>query len=112
MIKRKLVAALKGNDRFFHKNGSINVSAIARESGVPQPTVKRILDGSVKSPGVENIQRICDATGIDIAVIYGDKIPAEIPQSLSTQEKQLLAIFNSLSSKSKKLAIKIIALLE
>ena len=111
-MKDKLVAALKLSNRFLHKNGDINVTALARESGVIQTTVKRILDGSIKSPGIENIQKICNAAGVEIEGVFSSKDSVEHKQFVSLQEKQLLAIFNNLSPKSKKIAIKLIAVLD
>lgn len=51
--------------RILDERGS-NANALAKESGVPQPTVFKILRGQVENPGVKNLVAIARALKISV----------------------------------------------
>lgn len=44
----------------------INVHALARSAGVPPTTLKNIIYGNSKNPGVVTIKLLCDGLGISL----------------------------------------------
>ena len=43
-----------------------NINSLARKSGIPPTTVKNILYGSSRNPGVITIKLLCDGLGISL----------------------------------------------
>lgn len=41
-------------------------AAVAKRAGVSRPTVNRILSGSERRPGIEHVQRIAAALGVEV----------------------------------------------
>ncbi len=52
------------NEKGFTPNG------IAIHSAVPQGTVKSILNGESKNPGITNIKKLCDGFGITLGQFF------------------------------------------
>lgn len=52
------------------KERCITPNAIANISGVPQATVKSILGGESKNPGVVTIKKLCDGFEITLAQFF------------------------------------------
>lgn len=46
------------------------INALARSAGIPPSTVKNILNGASKNPGVVTIKMICDGLGISVIEFY------------------------------------------
>ena len=46
------------------------VNALARSAGVPPSTVKNILNGASKNPGVVTIKMLCDGLGISVVEFF------------------------------------------
>lgn len=46
------------------------VNALARSAGMPPSTIKNILNGSSKNPGVSTIKMICDGFGITLMEFF------------------------------------------
>ena len=58
----------------FHK--------LAIESGVPPSTIKNILYGKSKNPGIVTIKMLCDGLGISLTEFFGTKEFAELEQEI------------------------------
>lgn len=46
------------------------VNALANSAGVPPSTIKNILNGASKNPGVSTIKMICDGFGITLTEFF------------------------------------------
>ncbi|QTP56334.1 helix-turn-helix domain-containing protein [Billgrantia sulfidoxydans] len=52
----------------------LSESELARRSGVPQPTIHRILKGTSQSPRMKNVEQLARALGVDVAFLaYGER---------------------------------------
>lgn len=58
----------------FHK--------LAMESGVPPSTIKNILYGKSKNPGIVTLKMLCDGLGISLTEFFGTKEFAELEQEI------------------------------
>lgn len=54
------------------KNGSINQNAVARHTGVNQPTIKRMLDGESDQPRPDNIEKLARYFKVSAAAVRGE----------------------------------------
>jgi transcriptional regulator with XRE-family HTH domain len=85
------------------KDRGISQNELSRRSGVPQPTIKRILDGESREPRRGNIEKIAKCFGLSVDDFYnqnnGDLESSEIGTGplYSTSDK-----YNN-ASKEKKL---------
>ena len=52
---------------FLCKEKNITPNGLSYISGVPQATIKSILNGESKNPGIVTIKKICD--GFDISIV-------------------------------------------
>lgn len=43
-----------------------NINSLARAAGVPPTTVKNIVHGTSRNPGIVTIKRLCDGLGISL----------------------------------------------
>ena len=62
VVAERILSLCKSKD--FTPNG------IATHSGVPQGTVKSILNGESKNPGITNIKKLCDGFGITLGEFF------------------------------------------
>lgn len=49
---------------------NLSFNALARSAGIPPTTVKNILNGSSKNPGIVTLKMICDGFGITILEFF------------------------------------------
>ena len=49
---------------------NISIYKLAMESGVPASTVKSILYGKSKNPGIVTLKMLCDGLGISLAAFF------------------------------------------
>lgn len=77
----ELVAALEA----ARIEREMSVAELARRSGVPQPTVHRILNRDSKSPRIENIRSLASALGVDASSLPGANMLADTNQAYSTE---------------------------
>ncbi len=49
---------------------NITPNGLSYISGVPQATIKSILNGESKNPGISTIKKICDGFGITLGVFF------------------------------------------
>ena len=59
--------AIANRIRQLCKERGITPNAISNISAVPQATVKSILNGESKNPGIVTIKKLCD--GLDISIV-------------------------------------------
>lgn len=48
----------------------LSINALARSAGIPPTTVKNILSGASRNPGIVTIKMICDGFGISIVEFF------------------------------------------
>ena len=57
-------------------------NGIAIHSAVPQSTLKSILNGESKNPGIVTIKKICDGLGISLAEFFDTEIFHSMEQEI------------------------------
>lgn len=67
-----LESLIREHPQLLKKDGSINQNAVARFTGVNQPTIKRMLDGESGQPRADNIEKLARSFGCSQAVIRGE----------------------------------------
>ena len=58
------------------------INALARSAGIPPTTVKNILNGASKNPGVVTIKMICDGLGISLTEFFDTDVFRELEQEI------------------------------
>ena len=58
------------------------INALARSAGIPPSTVKNILNGASKNPGVVTIKMICDGLGISLTEFFDTDVFRELEQEI------------------------------
>ena len=58
------------------------LTALARSAGIPPSTVKNILNGASKNPGVVTIKMICDGLGISLIEFFDTDEFRELEQEI------------------------------
>ena len=58
------------------------INALARSAGIPPSTVKNILNGASKNPGVVTIKMICDGLGISLTEFFDTDLFRELEQEI------------------------------
>ena len=61
---------------------NLAVNALARISAVPPSTLKNIVNGGSKNPGIVTIKMLCDGLGISIADFFKAKEFYELEQEI------------------------------
>ena len=60
----------------------VTPNAISRISGVPQATVKSILNGESQNPGIVTIKKLCDGFGVTLGEFFSttefDRLEQEV----------------------------------
>ena len=64
------------------KERNITPNGLSYLSGVSQSTIKSILNGESKNPGIVTIKKLCDGLEITIPEFFGDSIFAELEPEL------------------------------
>lgn len=57
-------------------------NGLANESAVPQATIKSILNGESKNPGVVTIKKLCDGLGITLGEFFSTPEFDELEQEI------------------------------
>ena len=83
---------------------------ISERSGVPLPTVNRILSGGTDSPGVDNVRAIANALGVSLDEIFSEeKKPEEITNAgllarmLSNKNETIRIVMQAYESEMEKI---------
>jgi len=58
------------------------INALARNSGMPPTTVKNILNGSSKNPGIVTIKMLCDGLGITLIEFFDTDYFKDLEQEI------------------------------
>ena len=58
------------------------IHALARSAGVPPSTVKSILNGASKNPGIVTIKKLCDGLEISLAEFFSSPEFDELEQEI------------------------------
>ena len=61
---------------------NLAINALARSAGIPPSTVKNILNGASKNPGVVTIKMICDGLGISLTEFFDTDLFRELEQEI------------------------------
>lgn len=61
---------------------NITVNAIANISGLPSSTVKSIIYGISKNPGIATIKALCDGFEISLNDFFNDEVFDELDQEI------------------------------
>lgn len=77
-------------DEAMHLRKITIQSELSRRSGVPQPTINRILKGKTPTPDLETVQKLCEALSITVEWLTENKGPH--PKSLNSGQKPALTV--------------------
>ena len=58
------------------------INALARSAGIPPSTVKNILNGASRNPGVVTIKMICDGFGISLTEFFDTDVFRELEHEI------------------------------
>lgn len=64
------------------KSRGITPNALSNLAGVPQATVKSILNGESQNPGIVTLKKLCDGLDISITEFFEDDIFRELEQEI------------------------------
>lgn len=74
--------AVANRIRELCKERKFTTNRIAVFCGVPQGTLKSILNGESKNPGISNIKKLCDGFGITLGEFFSTKEFDELEQKI------------------------------
>lgn len=80
-------------DSAIDANGALNVAAAAREIGLSQPVLKRILDGQHEQVRGQTEKKLCSYFNVSKADLYSEIPLSEISDS---KIREAIALLNSL----------------
>lgn len=60
----------------------MTIYRLALESGVSQSTIKSILYGKSKNPGVVTLKMLCDGLGVDIVEFFNTEVFKNLEQEM------------------------------
>lgn len=64
------------------KERNITINALSRLSAVPPSTLKNIVYGVSKNPGVVTIKMLCDGLDISVEEFFGDDVFRNLEQEI------------------------------
>lgn len=64
------------------KEHNLTQNGLAYKSGVSQATVKSILNGESKNPGIVTIKKLCDGLDISICAFFASKEFEDLEQEI------------------------------
>ena len=72
---------------------NLTIAQLEQDTGIPQDTIKNILNGKTKNPGVENLNPICERLNVPIQNVLrqGEKIALE-NQGVKMDDASILAL--------------------
>lgn len=83
----------------------VSENALARATGVHQPTIHRILTGESSDPKTGSLRPLADYFGISVAQLRGDEPLQGLPvpgQSCSGTEREFISQFHQLSGEEQR----------
>jgi transcriptional regulator with XRE-family HTH domain len=92
---------LKENLAVLLAQRDMNQTQLAKATGIPQPTINRILTGETASPRIENVNVFADYFGVTVEALLGNESPTAGPAkppepALSPIQQSLLTIVENL----------------
>ena len=60
----------------------ITTNALSLDAGVPQSTVKSIMNGESKNPGIVTLKKLCDSFGITLGQFFSNEIFDKLEQEI------------------------------
>lgn len=90
---------IKSNLKELMRRSDINQLQLSKKTGVPQPTIQRILSGEVGSPSLLVLMPLCNYFGVTLDALVGwSPLPRNVglppPPKLTAAEKELLSIYS------------------
>ncbi len=64
------------------KQQGITPNGLSYIAAVPQATIKSILNGESKNPGIVTIKKLCDGFGITLAAFFDDPLFNDLEQEI------------------------------
>ena len=61
---------------------NLSIHALARSAGVPPSTVKSILNGASKNPGIVTIKMLCDGPNISLTEFFDTEVFRNLEQEI------------------------------
>lgn len=74
--------ALKNRILFLCKERNLTINKLATESGISASTLKNILYGKSRNPGIVTIKMLCDGLGISIIEFFDTPEFRELEQEI------------------------------
>lgn len=68
--------------RVFCKDKKVTPNALSHIAGVPQSTLKSIMNGESKNPGVLTVKKLCDGLDINIYDFFNSPIFENLEQEI------------------------------
>jgi len=75
-------SAVKGRILTLCEQKHMTINQLANESGVAPSTVKNILYGKSKNPGIVTIKMLCDGLGISLTDFFNSDIFSSLEQEM------------------------------
>jgi transcriptional regulator with XRE-family HTH domain len=88
--------------------------ALARVTGVPQPTIHRILTGESSDPRTGSLRPIATYFGVSVAQLRGDEPLQGLPvpgQSCSSAEQEFISQFRQLNEEERRVILRAVTAL-
>lgn len=99
--------------RLMQRQG-LGASALARATGVNQPTLHRILSGASADPKTGTLRLLADYFGLTVAQLRGDEPLHDLPgpeQTYSVAERELITQFRQLTDEEQRVIRRAVAAL-
>ena len=64
------------------KSNGITPNGLSNLAGVPQATVKSILNGESQNPGIVTIKKLCDGLNITLEYFFSDELFNSLEQEI------------------------------
>ncbi len=77
-----MYSAVKNRILQLCEEKNMSIYRLSLESGVSQSTIKSILYGKSKNPGIVTLKMLCDGLGVDIVEFFDTKEFKNLPQEL------------------------------
>ena len=76
------ITAVKGRLLRLCEEHRLTINKLSTESAVPPTTIKNILNGRSKNPGIVTIKMLCDGMGVSLAEFFDTEEFRELEQEI------------------------------
>ena len=76
------ITAVKGRLLRLCEEHRLTINKLSTESAVPPTTIKNILYGRSKNPGIVTIKMLCDGMGVSLAELFDSEEFRELEQEI------------------------------